>query len=92
VDGEAWFATFGIDVSAARRTRRAFARACLDWTERRPHLAGSLGSALLTRAIDLGWIARIEGERMLELTPMGRTGLLRDLGLHTDGQEARRVS
>jgi DNA-binding transcriptional ArsR family regulator len=91
-DGEAWFTTFGVDLDATRRSRRAFARVCLDWTERRPHLAGSLGSALLIRLIEIGWLVRIDGERLLELTPAGQSGLLRELGLHVHDQDARRVS
>lgn len=79
--GEAWFADFGVDVEAARRARRSFARRCLDWTERRPHLAGALGSALLARLIERGWIVPVPGERLVELTPAGRAGLARDLGL-----------
>jgi len=79
--GEAWFADFGVDLVAARRARRSFARRCLDWTERRPHLAGALGSALLARLIERGWIVPVPGERLVELTPAGRAGLARDLGL-----------
>jgi hypothetical protein len=41
--GRAWFANLGIDVDSLRRSRRIFARQCLDWTERRPHIAGALG-------------------------------------------------
>jgi len=79
--GEAWFADFGVDLAAARRARRSFARRCLDWTERRPHLAGALGAALLVRLVERGWIVRVPGERLVELTPAGRAGLARELGL-----------
>lgn len=79
--GDTWFAAFGVDASALRRGRRAFARSCLDWTERRPHLAGALGSALLKRLLDLGWFERSEGERALQVTPRGRDGLRAELGL-----------
>ncbi len=81
--GDAWLTAFGLDIAAARRTRRAFARSCLDWTERRPHLAGALGSALLARLLELGWIERFDGERALELTPLGQAGLRAELGLQT---------
>jgi len=73
--GERWLDGFGIDVDLARRKRRLFARTCLDWSERRPHLAGSLGAALADRLFGLGWIEReIEG-RTLHITPTGRRGL-----------------
>lgn len=80
--GEAWFADFGVDVEAARRARRSFARRCLDWTERRPHLAGALGAAMLARMVAQGWIAPVPGERLVELTPAGRTLLAQTLNLH----------
>jgi DNA-binding transcriptional ArsR family regulator len=69
--GRAWFANLGIDVNALRNTRRAFARQCLDWTERRPHIAGALGAALCSRFISLGWIARRRDTRALRMTHSG---------------------
>ncbi len=65
----------GIDVAALHVKRRSFARSCLDWSERRPHLAGALGAALAERFIDLGWIKRAPTGRAVALTPAGRTGL-----------------
>ena len=56
--GEAWFAELEIDAGALRRARRTFARRCLDWTERKPHLAGALGAALFAKMLNAGWIAR----------------------------------
>ncbi len=79
--GRAWFAGIGVDVGAARAARRSFARACLDWSERRPHLAGALGDALLRALVDRGWFRRRPAERTLDLTPAGRAGLARELGL-----------
>ncbi|MGH9647410.1 MAG: hypothetical protein ACRD4E_11385 [Bryobacteraceae bacterium] len=55
--GRSWFANLGVDVDALRHLRRTFARQCLDWTERRPHIAGALGAALCCRFVALGWIA-----------------------------------
>jgi hypothetical protein len=70
-----------VDVAAARAARRSFARLCLDWTERRPHLAGALGEALLARLLERRWLERRPAERMLDLTPAGRRGLAKELGL-----------
>jgi DNA-binding transcriptional ArsR family regulator len=79
--GATWFAAFGVDLRAVRRGRRPFALRCLDWTERRPHLAGALGAALLTHLIERGWLARQPGERTLTLTPAGRESFARELHL-----------
>lgn len=79
--GEAWFAGLGVDVAGARRARRAFARGCVDWSERRPHLAGALGAALAARLFDLGWVERVAGERTVRLTRTGRGALGRELGV-----------
>ncbi len=70
--GETFFRGFGIDVNRARATRRSFARACIDWTERRPHLAGSLGASVLQRFLTAGWLARNAKDRALRVTPIGR--------------------
>lgn len=73
--GMAWLADLGVDVDAARGSRRAFVRHCLDWTERRPHLAGSSGAALCHRLFELRWVQRIGTDRAVRLTPAGRHGL-----------------
>ena len=79
--GERLLGGFGIDLEAARRSRRVFALACLDWSERVHHLAGSLGGALLTRLLDLNWIERTPASRAVQVTPAGRQGLARVFGL-----------
>ena len=56
--GERLVAQVGVDVDAARGARRVFARSCLDWTQRRPHLAGALPAAVASRLIALGWLSR----------------------------------
>jgi DNA-binding transcriptional ArsR family regulator len=71
----------GVDVAGARAGRRALTRACLDWSERRPHLAGALGAALLRTLLERGWVARRPGGRALRVTPAGHAGLGRVLGL-----------
>ncbi len=73
--GAEWFASFGVDVDAARQLRRKFAYPCLDWSERRPHLAGSLGAALTSAWFDKGWVARMQDTRAIRLTKEGQCGL-----------------
>ena len=80
-DGARWFAAFGVDLGLVRGRRRPFALRCLDWTERRPHLAGALGAAILVHLIERGWLARQPGERTLTLTPAGGDGFARELHL-----------
>jgi len=79
------FAELGIDVDAvhatARRTRRPLTRACLDWSERRHHLAGALGAALVTRLLELEWVARMPATRALRVTNEGRRALRREFGI-----------
>ena len=66
--GEHALAALGVDVAGARARRRLFAGGCLDWTERRPHLAGALGAAVLDALVRDGIVARTEGGRRLGLT------------------------
>jgi DNA-binding transcriptional ArsR family regulator len=79
--GEAWFENLGVDVEALRRGRRSFARQCLDWTERRPHLAGALGAALCARLLALGWVARRPKTRALRITQPGVREFRRRFGI-----------
>jgi DNA-binding transcriptional ArsR family regulator len=60
-----------VDLAAARRSRRAFARACVDLTQRRPHVGGALGAALLEMYLARGWILRIRRSRAVSITPKG---------------------
>jgi DNA-binding transcriptional ArsR family regulator len=85
--GIAWMADLGLDVAALRSSRRAFARRCLDWTERRPHVAGALGAALCARMLSLGWIARRPGTRALRITLRGARELQARAGISTSNQE-----
>ena len=71
----------GLDLAAARARRRAFAPACLDWSERVPHLAGALGAALLGLLFERGWIVRTPASRAVEVTAAGRRALHRTFGL-----------
>lgn len=78
--GAAFLTDFGIDVATLSRARRPMCRTCLDWSERRNHLGGSLGAALLERFLALRWIRHGEG-RTLTLTPSGVRGFARSFGV-----------
>lgn len=69
--GIAWCQEVGIDTDALSRQRRIFCRACMDWSERRYHLAGSLGAALLSRVCELGWARRDKASRVIHFEPKG---------------------
>ena len=69
--GAAWFASLGVDSATAASQRRAFCRPCLDWGERRHHLGGALGAALLKRLYELGWASRAKDSRVITFTPKG---------------------
>ena len=73
--GERFLRRFGVDPDASRRQRRAFACQCLDWSERRAHLAGALGAAVARRFLALHWVKRVAEERSLVLTEVGRRAL-----------------
>jgi DNA-binding transcriptional ArsR family regulator len=79
--GDRWFGEMGIDCETLRLQRRGFARACLDWTERRPHLAGSLGAALLQLMLDRHWLRRMKGTRAVLVTPKGRKAMNEVFGI-----------
>lgn len=74
---EAW----GIDVNAASGARRRFAFACVDWSERRPHLAGALGAAVLHRLLGQKWVARDLDSRVLRVTAVGRREMASRFGV-----------
>jgi len=73
----------GADVDAARSTRRRFACACLDWSERRPHLAGAIGAELLNVTLKRKWLLRDLDSRALSITPAGKRELRARFGIET---------
>ena len=79
--GLVWFTRLGIDIDALKSQRRAFTRQCLDWSERRPHIAGSLGAALLEKMQQEDWVRAIKNSRALLLTGKGEKKLQELLGL-----------
>ena len=71
----------GIDTRVAGKGRRHLCRACLDWTERRPHVGGAIGAALAERWLTIGWIARTKDSRAITVTADGERGFRDTLGL-----------
>jgi DNA-binding transcriptional ArsR family regulator len=80
-NGERFFSDLGLNMDAARASRRNFARACMDWTERRHHVAGALGAALLDAFIEHEWVLRNPRDRSLEITRKGNDYLESTLGV-----------
>ena len=93
-DGVAFLTEFGLDVAGLQQRRRPFCRPCLDWSERRPHVAGVVGAALMRRVFDLGWVKRVRDTRALAITPLGERGLrdMFDLSLPDRNQAAGSAS
>ena len=80
--GRALFERAGIDVATLTARRgRILCRPCLDWSERRSHLAGAIGAALCSHCFDQGWIRRVEGSRAVAVTPNGRRQLRETFGV-----------
>ena len=71
----------GVDVEATRSLRRRFAFACVDWSERRPHLGGAVGAALLKVALQKRWVAQDLDSRVLSVTAFGRREMHARFGL-----------
>lgn len=83
-DGTSLLAKVGIDVDGIHQQRRIFCRACLDWSERQPHVAGAVGAAIMTRFLELGWIRTRPAGRALLLTRAGERGLADIFGITVD--------
>jgi len=84
--GAAFLAGFGVDLApSTRRRARLFCRPCLDWTERRPHLAGTLGARLAGRCFELGWIERMRDSRTVKIMGPGHDGLRAIFGIELAG-------
>jgi DNA-binding transcriptional ArsR family regulator len=90
VDGEAaevttsgrrFFSRFGVALPAPGPVRRRSCRLCLDWTERRPHIAGAVGAAITRRYFDLGWVERMKRSQAVLVTPRGRRGFREAFGI-----------
>ncbi|MBV9362168.1 MAG: hypothetical protein JO292_12335 [Betaproteobacteria bacterium] len=77
-------ADLGIDVAALQTSRRPLFRCCTDWTERRPHIAGALGAALLARYKDDRWLVPVRESRKLVVTSAGRAAFSRFFDIDTN--------
>jgi len=73
--------SFGLNLLQLRRSRRQFAGACIDWTQRRRHLNGALAAAITSRMFELGWIERGQRRRSVRVTPVGFEGLASTFGV-----------
>lgn len=79
--GARFLAKFGAKLTAKTSGRRIFCRACLDWSERRYHVAGLVGAEIWRRCLELGWVTRQRDTRAIRLTTAGRRGLRETLGV-----------
>lgn len=79
--GERGFTAFGLNLLALHNKQRLFARRCIDWSERRPHIGGSLGAALMTHFLASGWIKKNRGDRKVWVTTAGRRELWETFGV-----------
>jgi hypothetical protein len=68
----------------AKKGRRVLCRPCLDWSERRPHLAGTLGAALCRLSFERGWVRRVEGSRAVSITPKGQRAFRETFGVRSE--------
>jgi DNA-binding transcriptional ArsR family regulator len=85
--GARFLGDLGVDLSAQPRGRRIFCRPCLDWSERRYHVAGHVGAEICRCCLQRGWFARDRDTRTLRLTPAGKAGLYASLGVDLNGAQ-----
>ena len=79
--GVRFLTEFGIELPALRASRRRVCRLCLDWTERRPHIAGAVGAAITNRCFELGWMERMKRSQAIVVTQRGRRGFRQTFGV-----------
>lgn len=80
------FGRVGIDIDAlielsGKRSTRVLCRPCLDWSERRPHIAGAVGAALCAHSLTKNWIRRVDGTRAVTITPKGERAFQEEFGM-----------
>lgn len=76
-EGEKWFSDFGINVEEAQKQKRIFLKPCLDWSERRNHISGSIGALLLNKMINEDWLRKTKNSRAIIVTAKGEKELLK---------------
>jgi hypothetical protein len=76
-----WLGSLNIDTIALKNARRPLVKPCLDWSERRYHIAGALGATLLNHMLETGWLRRVSNSRQIIITSKGRSNLYDLLGL-----------
>jgi len=79
--GESAFNKLGMDLPMLRKQQRLFARRCIDWSERRPHLGGALGAALLARFQEMDWVRKKTGDRQVHISSKGQQELWKRFGI-----------
>ncbi|HTS39592.1 MAG TPA: helix-turn-helix domain-containing protein [Xanthobacteraceae bacterium] len=89
--GVRFLTDFGANLTPQSRSRRIFCQPCLDWSERRYHVAGHVGAEICRCCMALGWLKRERDTRALRLTPSGRSGLLERFGVDLDNPERQRT-
>ena len=87
--GVKFLSGIGVDIDALmasrrKKSKRVLCRPCLDWSERRPHIAGVVGAAICAHSFSKCWIRRIEGTRAVTVTPKGRRVYREELGMQLD--------
>lgn len=84
--GEIFFKKFGIDILELKKQRRTFAKPCLDWSERKHHISGSLANAILNKMLELDWIRKIANSRAIMITAKGQKDLNEKLNLNIQNE------
>ncbi|MFH6995702.1 ArsR/SmtB family transcription factor [Flavobacterium sp. FlaQc-48] len=77
-EGEKWFSDLGINLEEAQKQKRIFLKPCLDWSERRYHIAGSIGTLLLNKMLEQDWIRRTKDSRAIIITGKGEKEILKN--------------
>jgi DNA-binding transcriptional ArsR family regulator len=84
INAEKTFNALGVRLTEITHARRKYAYACLDWTEKKPHLAGAVGAALCHTMMERKWVARNEEKRVLRITDLGKSALKEIINLDFD--------
>lgn len=91
-NGTRFLCEFGIELDASKAGKRIFCRACLDWSERRYHIAGFVGAQICRRMVELDWLAQRRGVRAIQITPAGFRGLRQTFGIDLPRPASRSAS